>query len=77
MNKLSNLDTCNWAYEGQLYKLETAVNADKNLIHKKDRDGRTPLHWAASAGHNNVVAFVLDNGGKVKFPFTFVYTTYF
>eukprot|EP00002_Diphylleia_rotans_P020858 TRINITY_DN4054_c0_g1_i5.p1 TRINITY_DN4054_c0_g1~~TRINITY_DN4054_c0_g1_i5.p1 ORF type:complete len:139 (+),score=31.53 TRINITY_DN4054_c0_g1_i5:61-477(+) len=35
------------------------------LVNQKDGDSWTPLHSAASAGHVDVVEFLLQNGAKV------------
>lgn len=32
------------------------------LVDQKDKSGRTSLHWAAIAGHANVVKYLLDGG---------------
>jgi 26S proteasome non-ATPase regulatory subunit 10 len=29
------------------------------------QDTRTPLHWAASAGHLDIVTYLLENGAEV------------
>lgn len=31
----------------------------------RTQDSRTPLHWAASSGHLDVVTYLLENGAEV------------
>uniref|UniRef100_H2LVI7 Proteasome 26S subunit, non-ATPase 10 n=1 Tax=Oryzias latipes TaxID=8090 RepID=H2LVI7_ORYLA len=63
---VSNVEVCNYAYTGQFDKLKQCILSDKTLACKTDQDRRTALHWACSAGHTNIVEFLLDLGVEVN-----------
>ncbi|AWP12392.1 putative E3 ubiquitin-protein ligase XIAP [Scophthalmus maximus] len=63
---VSNVEVCNFAYTGQLEKLRQSILSDKTLACKTDQDRRTALHWACSAGHTDIVEFLLDLGVEVN-----------
>ncbi|TWW55201.1 26S proteasome non-ATPase regulatory subunit 10 26S proteasome regulatory subunit p28 [Takifugu flavidus] len=63
---VSNVEICNFAYTGQFDKLKQSILSDKSLACKTDQDRRTALHWACSAGHTNIVEFLLDLGVEVN-----------
>lgn len=50
------------AFEGDLNKLESILAENPKQVLSKDADGRTPIHWATSAGHVSCVKRLLNNG---------------
>ncbi|XP_014650827.1 PREDICTED: 26S proteasome non-ATPase regulatory subunit 10 isoform X2 [Ceratotherium simum simum] len=63
---VSNLMVCNLAYSGKLEELKDSILADKSLATRTDQDSRTALHWACSAGHTEIVEFLLQLGVPVN-----------
>ncbi|CAB1442273.1 unnamed protein product [Pleuronectes platessa] len=63
---VSNVEVCHFAYTGQFDKLKQIILSDKTLACKTDQDQRTALHWACSAGHSDIVEFLLDLGVEVN-----------
>uniref|UniRef100_A0A6I8NM37 Proteasome 26S subunit, non-ATPase 10 n=1 Tax=Ornithorhynchus anatinus TaxID=9258 RepID=A0A6I8NM37_ORNAN len=63
---VSNVGVCNLAYAGKLEELKDKVLADKTQATKTDQDNRTALHWACSAGHTDIVDFLLRFGVPVN-----------
>ncbi|KAL6036600.1 hypothetical protein STEG23_016663, partial [Scotinomys teguina] len=57
---------CNLAYIGKLDELKECILANKSLVTRTDQDSRTPLHWACSAGHTEIVEFLLQLGVPVN-----------
>uniref|UniRef100_A0A3B3QIJ7 Proteasome 26S subunit, non-ATPase 10 n=1 Tax=Paramormyrops kingsleyae TaxID=1676925 RepID=A0A3B3QIJ7_9TELE len=57
---VSNLEVCNFAYAGKFDQLKQSILSDKSLATKTDQDHRTALHWACSAGHTDIVQFLLN-----------------
>lgn len=53
------------AYNGDLTQLKSLIRAGADP-NKKDYDGRTPLHLAASKGHKDVTLFLIQEGGEVN-----------
>ncbi|MBN3272393.1 PSD10 ATPase, partial [Polyodon spathula] len=62
---VSNVEVCNLAYTGQFEELKNKILSDKSLACKTDQDHRTVLHWACSAGHTDIVEFLLAFGVDV------------
>ncbi|KAG2464607.1 PSD10 ATPase, partial [Polypterus senegalus] len=56
---VSNLEICNLAYQGKFDSLKSKILSNKSLANKTDQDHRTVLHWACSAGHTDIVEFIL------------------
>ena len=65
MSTVSNLDICNYAYEGRLHLLMVALEKNPGLLNKVDSNSRTALHWACSSGQKDVLVYLLDKGAKV------------
>uniref|UniRef100_A0A2K5EYW5 Uncharacterized protein n=1 Tax=Aotus nancymaae TaxID=37293 RepID=A0A2K5EYW5_AOTNA len=63
---VSNLMVCNLAYSGKLEELKESIQADKSLATRTDQNSRTTLHWACSAGHTEIVEFLLQLGVPVN-----------
>ncbi|CAF4481095.1 unnamed protein product, partial [Rotaria magnacalcarata] len=42
-------------------ELKAKIDADPDCVKKKDRDGRTVLHWASSGGSKDIVQYLLDD----------------
>lgn len=38
------------------------------MLHQYDREGHTPLHWAALGGHSHVVRFFIECRAPVDMP---------
>ncbi|ORY93990.1 ankyrin repeat-containing domain protein [Syncephalastrum racemosum] len=47
------------AYEGKLFIVQQLIEKDASAATSRDEDQRTPLHWAASGGHANIVNYLL------------------
>ncbi|UJR27290.1 hypothetical protein I4U23_008585 [Adineta vaga] len=58
--KISNLEVCCLAYDKQFDQLKAKIEADPECLKKKDRDGRTILHWACSSGAKDIVQYLLE-----------------
>ncbi len=54
------------AREGQLDKIKGLVEHEPGLIHATDEHRFTPLHWAASGGHVDVMVFLIDRGADAN-----------
>ncbi|KAL7614773.1 hypothetical protein Lser_V15G06872 [Lactuca serriola] len=53
------------AYSGDLSHLKSLIRAGADP-NRKDYDGRTPLHLAASKGHENITLFLIQQGVEVN-----------
>uniref|UniRef100_A0A671T1M0 Proteasome 26S subunit, non-ATPase 10 n=1 Tax=Sinocyclocheilus anshuiensis TaxID=1608454 RepID=A0A671T1M0_9TELE len=64
--RVSNVEICNLAYTGKFEELEKCVLSDSSQATRTDQVcGQTALHWACSAGHVEIVQFLLDLGAEV------------
>lgn len=63
---VSDLEICNWSYEGDVKTIQAAVESDGTLVSKTDSSLRTGLHWACSSGKMEVVNLFMAKGAKVK-----------
>ena len=54
------------AKAGDLEKAKALLKDPPDLVFNKDNDGRSPLHWAASHGHKNVVELLLANKAELN-----------
>jgi len=54
------------AERGDPGALEKLLAADATLVNVKDKDGRTPLHVAAQAGHKPVVELLVARGADLN-----------
>ena len=69
---VSDVSICNDAYDGDLSAVRREINHNNSLVNVKDKNRRTPLHWACSTGHNNIVQFLIHNGAKVQYTYIHV-----
>ncbi|KAI0295919.1 ankyrin repeat-containing domain protein [Multifurca ochricompacta] len=53
------------AQNNQLSLLRSLVLENPASVNAVDSDTRTPLHWASSGGHLDVVTYLLTNGAEV------------
>ncbi|KAL8200265.1 hypothetical protein R6Q57_011604 [Mikania cordata] len=53
------------AYYGDLYQLKSLIRAGADP-NKKDYDGRTPLHLAASKGYEDITLFLIQEGVELE-----------
>lgn len=49
-----------------LAKVRALVEADPQIVHAKDPDGRTGLHWACRGVHFEVLRFLVEKGADVN-----------
>ncbi|MCX8155829.1 MAG: ankyrin repeat domain-containing protein [Verrucomicrobiae bacterium] len=54
------------AEKGDLARVRALVAANPALVHDRDREQKTPLHYAAAAGQLEVAAFLLEAGAEVN-----------
>ena len=54
------------AHNGNVDELKEIISEVEELIHKKDKNGWTPLHEGARAGHEGVVKVLLENKVNVN-----------
>jgi len=50
---------CTLAYEGKLLELTAHIQEDYTAATRNDQDDRQPLHWACSAGRNEVIDYLV------------------
>ena len=62
---VSNVDVCNWAYEGSLDAIRAALSGNPGSVSAKDSNKRTPLHWACSSGKTDVVELLVSRKAEV------------
>ena len=62
---VSELDICNFAFEGRLELVRASLEKSPELINKTDSSKRSALHWACSAGRDDVVRLLLSKGAQV------------
>ncbi|KAI1265263.1 ankyrin repeat-containing domain protein [Xylariaceae sp. FL1019] len=48
------------ARDGKLSLFESLLNTDPKSAQRKDRDGRFPLHWAASSNQHAIVVLLSE-----------------
>lgn len=54
------------AQRGDTVTLQKVLSKEKDLVHKKDNNGWTPLHEGARMGNMDVVKILIDNGADVN-----------
>lgn len=54
------------AENGDLETVKRLIGENPNLLEAPDREGKTPLHYAAAKGHLNVVEFLVSKGANVN-----------
>ncbi|GAB0145905.1 hypothetical protein EsHS_00006323 [Epichloe bromicola] len=54
------------AYLGHVAWAKMLISEHARLISQKDNYGRTPLSWAVSRGHRDMVGLLLDHGARVN-----------
>lgn len=54
------------AAKGNLKALMEKIDKDHSLMKGKDKEGKTPLHWAVYIGHRDVAAYLIKKGADVK-----------
>ena len=59
-------DIHEFAQKGDLEGVKALIDKNPELVNAKDKDGRTPLHWACRGVHLDVVEFLVDKGADVK-----------
>lgn len=47
-------------------KVKTLVENNPEIIHAKDKDGRTPLHWACRGVYPEIVKYLAEKGADVN-----------
>lgn len=62
---VSEVDICNFAFEGRLELVRASLDKIPELVNKTDSSKRSALHWACSAGRDDVVRFLLSKGAQV------------
>jgi len=51
--------------DGDLILVEQRLAEDPNLVHARDQDMSTPLHWAAWKGHPTIIHTLIDSGADI------------
>lgn len=59
-------ETFRAAKKGDLAALRKLLRADPSLVHARDKEGSTPLHWAAWRGQAEVARLLLEAGADVS-----------
>jgi len=55
-----------FARKGDLDSVKALIEKNPELVDAKDKDGRTPLHWACRGVHLDVVKYIVENGADVN-----------
>ncbi|MCJ7582707.1 MAG: ankyrin repeat domain-containing protein, partial [Candidatus Aminicenantes bacterium] len=55
-----------FAMKGNLEGVKAQIVQNPELVNAKDKDGRTPLHWACRGVHLDVVKYLVENGADVN-----------
>jgi len=56
------------AKSGNAARVGELLAEDPSLLHARDADGSTPLHYAAWKGHPEVARLLLERGADVSLP---------
>ena len=51
---------------GDVARMRVLLAENPKLVHERDKEGSTPLHWAAWKGHANVVDLLLESGADIQ-----------
>lgn len=51
---------------GDLSSVASMLTESPDLVHARDREESTPLHWAAWKGHAEIVTLLLDAGADIQ-----------
>ena len=54
------------AQKGDLEGVKASIEKNPDLVNAKDKDGRTPLHWACRGVHLEVLKFLVEKGADVN-----------
>ncbi|MFC2155084.1 ankyrin repeat domain-containing protein [Acidobacteriota bacterium] len=54
------------AKRGDLVKVKTLLQKDPTLLNAKGENQKTPLHWAAEAGHTEIAEFLVSKGAEIN-----------
>jgi len=54
------------AQKGDLEGVKAIIEKNPELVNARDKDGRTPLHWACRGVHLEVVKFLVNKGADVN-----------
>lgn len=54
------------AQKGNLEGVKALIEQNPKLVNARDKDGRTPLHWACLGVHLEIVKFLVDKGADVN-----------
>ncbi|MDQ7825751.1 MAG: ankyrin repeat domain-containing protein [Candidatus Eremiobacteraeota bacterium] len=54
------------AKSGEVPKVKVLLRDRPGLVNSRDKDGKTPLHYAAEGGHLEIVDILITRGANVK-----------
>ena len=52
--------------KGDIPAVRALIEKSPELLDARDADGRTPLHYAASGGNVELIAYLIDKGAKIE-----------
>lgn len=52
--------------QGELDRVRDLLQAEPELVNRRDAKGRTPLHLAANAGHEAIAELLIDHGADLE-----------
>ena len=62
----SDLDTCNYAFEGKLEELIQFLLNKPEFVNKRDSNERSAIHWACSSGNTDIVKMLVGKGAEIN-----------